>query len=47
MARQRSIRDAIAGSGIGVHSGRRVDIRLLPAPADSGITFRRSDLDRP
>ena len=30
MARQRSIRDAIAGSGIGVHSGRRVDIRLLP-----------------
>lgn len=47
MARQRSIRDAIAGSGIGVHSGRRVDIRLLPAPADSGITFRRSDLDLP
>ena len=47
MARQRSIRDAIAGSGIGVHSGRRVDIRLLPAPADSGITFRRSDLDPP
>lgn len=47
MARQRSIRDAIAGSGIGVHSGRRVDIRLLPAPADNGITFRRSDLDPP
>ena len=47
MARQRSIRDAIAGSGIGVHSGRRVDIRLLPAPADSGIAFRRSDLDPP
>ena len=45
MARQRSIRDAVAGSGIGVHSGKRVDIRLLPAPADSGITFRRTDLD--
>ena len=47
MARQRSIRDAVAGSGIGVHSGKRVDIRLLPAPADSGITFRRTDLDPP
>ena len=47
MARQRSIRDAVAGSGIGVHSGKRVDIRLLPAPADSGITFRRTDLDTP
>ena len=45
MARQRSIREPIAGSGIGVHSGRRVDIRLLPAPADSGIRFRRTDLD--
>ena len=45
MARQRSIREPIAGSGIGVHSGKRVDIRLLPAPADSGIRFRRTDLD--
>lgn len=47
MIRQRSIRDAVAGSGIGVHSGKPVDIRLLPAPADSGITFRRTDLNPP
>lgn len=44
MVRQRSIRHPVFGSGIGLHSGNRVDIRLLPAVADSGIIFRRTDL---
>jgi UDP-3-O-[3-hydroxymyristoyl] N-acetylglucosamine deacetylase len=30
--------------GIGLHSGRKVTLSLKPAPADSGIRFRRSDL---
>ena len=32
-------------SGIGLHSGAPVHMRLLPAPAGSGIIFRRTDLD--
>jgi UDP-3-O-[3-hydroxymyristoyl] N-acetylglucosamine deacetylase len=31
--------------GIGLHSGAPVSLRILPAPAGSGIVFRRSDLD--
>jgi UDP-3-O-[3-hydroxymyristoyl] N-acetylglucosamine deacetylase len=31
--------------GIGLHSGVDVTVRLIPAPAGSGIVFRRSDLD--
>jgi UDP-3-O-[3-hydroxymyristoyl] N-acetylglucosamine deacetylase len=31
--------------GIGLHSGAPVSLRVLPAPAGSGIVFRRSDLD--
>jgi UDP-3-O-[3-hydroxymyristoyl] N-acetylglucosamine deacetylase len=32
-------------SGIGLHSGAPVNLRILPAPAGSGIVFRRTDLD--
>jgi len=32
-------------SGVGLHSGAPVTMRLMPAPAGSGIVFRRSDLD--
>lgn len=32
-------------SGVGLHSGAPVNMRLLPAPAGSGIVFRRTDLD--
>jgi UDP-3-O-[3-hydroxymyristoyl] N-acetylglucosamine deacetylase len=32
-------------AGIGLHSGAPVNMRLLPAPAGSGIVFRRTDLD--
>lgn len=41
---QRTIKQEIACSGIGLHSGRKVQLRLLPAPPDSGVTFRRTDL---
>lgn len=47
MGRQRTISQAVSGSGIGVHSGNQVAIRLLPAKPDSGILFRRTDLPAP
>jgi UDP-3-O-[3-hydroxymyristoyl] N-acetylglucosamine deacetylase len=41
---QRTLRNRISASGVGLHSGARIDMTLHPAPADSGIVFRRSDL---
>jgi len=40
---QRTIRAAMPCRGIGVHTGARVTMTLHPAPADTGILFRRSD----
>jgi UDP-3-O-[3-hydroxymyristoyl] N-acetylglucosamine deacetylase len=42
---QQTIRAAVSCSGIGLHSGAQVNLRLLPAPAGTGIVFRRTDLD--
>ena len=42
---ERTIRGVFELSGIGLHSGAPVAIRLLPAKAGSGIVFRRTDLD--
>jgi UDP-3-O-[3-hydroxymyristoyl] N-acetylglucosamine deacetylase len=42
---QRTLKNPIHCSGIGVHSGRKVHMTLRPAPADSGIVFRRTDLN--
>jgi UDP-3-O-[3-hydroxymyristoyl] N-acetylglucosamine deacetylase len=44
MHAQRTLRRSISCAGIGLHSGRKVKLSLEPAPADSGIRFRRSDL---
>lgn len=45
MVRQRTLKQAIRASGIGLHSGRKVYMSLLPAGPDTGIVFRRTDLD--
>ena len=42
---ERTIRSEIGFSGVGLHSGAPVTMRLVPAPAGSGIVFRRTDLD--
>ena len=42
---EQTIRTEIEFSGIGLHSGAPVSMRLIPAPAGSGIVFRRTDLD--
>jgi UDP-3-O-[3-hydroxymyristoyl] N-acetylglucosamine deacetylase len=41
---QRTLRNRISATGVGLHSGSQIVMTLLPAPADSGIVFRRSDL---
>lgn len=45
MVRQRTLKQPIRASGIGLHSGRKVFMSLLPAAVDTGIVFRRTDLD--
>src|ERR1700755_687000 len=42
---EQTIAGSIAFSGIGLHSGAPVQLRLLPATAGTGIVFRRTDLD--
>ena len=44
MVRQRTLKKAVQATGVGLHTGERVDITLRPAPANSGIVFRRVDL---
>ncbi|MGH7325747.1 MAG: UDP-3-O-acyl-N-acetylglucosamine deacetylase [Candidatus Rokuibacteriota bacterium] len=42
---QRTIRRAVEMEGVGLHSGKPVRLRIAPAPANSGITFRTSNHD--
>ena len=42
---ERTIRTPAECSGVGLHSGAPVHLRILPAPAGTGIVFRRTDLD--
>lgn len=42
---QQTLKNTIEMSGIGLHSGKTVSMHLVPAPADHGIVFKRTDLD--
>jgi UDP-3-O-[3-hydroxymyristoyl] N-acetylglucosamine deacetylase len=42
---EQTIAAPVEFTGVGLHSGAPVTLRLLPAPAGSGIVFRRTDLD--
>ena len=42
--RQRTLRDEVSCTGIGLHSGQKVKLHIKPAPPDSGIRFIRKDL---
>ncbi len=44
MILQRTLKSTVHATGVGLHSGERVDLVLRPAPPDTGIVFRRSDL---
>jgi UDP-3-O-[3-hydroxymyristoyl] N-acetylglucosamine deacetylase len=43
---QTSIQRVVQAHGVGLHTGVQSQIRLLPAPADTGIVFRRVDLEQ-
>lgn len=45
MLNQQTLKNSASFSGIGLHSGNRVNMTILPAPANSGVRFRRVDLD--
>jgi len=47
MASQRTLKTSIRATGIGLHTGRKVLMVLRPAPPNTGIVFRRVDLDPP
>ena len=44
---QRTLKDSIRATGIGLHSGEKVYMTLRPAPANTGVVFRRLDLPEP
>lgn len=45
MSRQRTLQNIIRATGVGLHSGEKVFLTLRPAPVDTGIVFRRVDLE--
>ena len=44
---QRTLKNVIRATGIGLHTGEKVFLTLRPAPVDSGIVFVRTDLSEP
>lgn len=47
MLKQKTLKNLVRAVGIGLHSGRKVELVLRPAAADTGIVYRRTDLDPP
>lgn len=45
MIKQRTIKESVTASGVGLHKGEKVTLTLRPAPENTGIIFRRVDLD--
>jgi len=47
MLNQRTLKNSIRATGIGLHTGQKILMTLRPAAPDSGIVFRRTDLQQP
>lgn len=47
MINQRTLKNVIRATGVGLHTGEKVYLTLRPAPVDTGVVFRRIDLDMP
>jgi UDP-3-O-[3-hydroxymyristoyl] N-acetylglucosamine deacetylase len=45
MINQRTLKNVIRATGVGIHTGEKVFMTLRPAPVNTGIIFRRIDLD--
>ena len=47
MIKQRTLKNVIRATGVGLHSGEKVYLTLRPAQPDTGVIFRRVDMDEP
>ena len=47
LIRQRTLKNVIRATGVGLHTGNKVYLTLRPAQPDTGVVFRRVDLDAP
>lgn len=47
MIKQRTLKNVIRATGVGLHTGEKVYLTLRPAPVETGIVFRRVDLKEP
>ena len=47
MIKQRTLKNVIRATGVGLHTGEKVYVTLRPAAPETGIVFRRVDLDEP
>ncbi|SPT68806.1 UDP-3-O-acyl-N-acetylglucosamine deacetylase [Anaerobiospirillum thomasii] len=47
MIAQRTVRETVSATGIGLHSGKAVKVTFRPAPANTGIVYTRTDLNPP
>ena len=45
MIKQRTIKNTIKATGIGLHTGKKITLTLIPAPSETGIIFIRTDVD--
>ncbi|GLQ73888.1 UDP-3-O-acyl-N-acetylglucosamine deacetylase [Vibrio penaeicida] len=47
MIRQRTLKEMVKTTGVGLHSGRKVTLTLRPAAANTGVIYRRTDMNPP
>lgn len=47
MIKQRTLKNTVRATGVGIHTGQKVYITLKPADVDTGIIFSRTDFDTP
>jgi UDP-3-O-[3-hydroxymyristoyl] N-acetylglucosamine deacetylase len=47
MLKQRTLKQAVTATGVGLHTGEKVRLTLRPAPPNTGIVFERTDIDPP
>jgi len=47
MIKQRTLKNVIRATGVGLHTGEKIYLTLRPAAVDTGIVFKRVDLDEP
>lgn len=47
MIKQRTLKNVIRATGVGLHTGKKIYLTLRPAPTNAGVIFRRIDLEDP